>query len=242
MNKIELSIIVPVHNESGAIINLIEEINTALEGFNFEIIIVDDKSKDNTLDILEAAKADFPRLRVFAHEFNSGQSAAIYSGFRQARGEYIGTLDGDGQNDPADLPRLYRHLTRSDAPKNLGFIGGMRLKRQDSQAKKNASKIANSVRQALLKDGAIDSGCGIKILRRDIFAILPYFDHMHRYMAALVKQAGFDCEFIEVNHRPRETGASKYTNIDRLLAALTDLLGVIWLGTRRRKTGKISEI
>lgn len=246
MNQIEnqnmdISVVVPVHNESGAIISLINEINLALDGYDFEIIVVDDKSKDDTLAILEAAKKDFPRLRVLTHENNAGQSRAIYSGVLAAKGRFIGTLDGDGQNDPADLPKMLRQITRPDAPKLLAMIGGMRLKRQDTKAKKYASKVANVVRQWLLKDGAVDSGCGIKVVKHEAFLTLPYFDHMHRYMAALVKQAGYDVEFIEVNHRARETGVSKYTNMGRLVAAFTDLIGVIWLGTRRKNPINVIE-
>ncbi len=240
-NNLDISIIVPVHNESGAIISLIEEICAALDGYQFEIIIVDDKSKDDTAEILEGYKQKCPQLRVLHHEKNAGQSRAIYSGLRAANAPLVGTLDGDGQNDPADLPKLIRHLNRIDAPSNLAMVQGMRLKRQDSQAKKIASKVANAVRQALLHDGAIDSGCGIKVIKREVFLSLPYFDHMHRYMAALVNHAKFTTEFVEVNHRPRESGASKYTNFGRLVAALSDLFGVMWLATRRRDCGKIIE-
>jgi dolichol-phosphate mannosyltransferase len=246
MNKIsaknDISIVVPVHNESGAIATLVDEINNALDGYEFEIIVVNDKSKDNTLEVLQNLKAQYPRLRVLDHHKNAGQSRAINTGVKAANAPIIGTLDGDGQNDPKDLPRLYRHLLRDDAPKNIAMVQGMRLKRQDSKAKKIASKFANSVRQALLKDGAIDSGCGIKVAKRDAFLDCPYFDHQHRYMAALLAQSGKITEFLEVNHRARETGQSKYTNIGRLIAALSDLLGVIWLGTRRKDFGGADEV
>ena len=237
----EISIIVPVHNESGAIINLVTEIENSLDGFAYEIIVVDDCSRDDTLQILENAKTSHPALRVIKHQNNAGQSRAIYTGLLFARAEYIGVLDGDGQNDPADFPRMFRALMSADK-NEVAMVQGMRLKRQDTKAKKYASKIANSVRQKLLNDGAIDSGCGIKIIRTSVFKSLPYFDHMHRYMAALVKQVGFGTIFIEVNHRARETGQSKYTNIGRLIAALTDLIGVIWLGTRRRNPMNVTEI
>lgn len=239
---LDISVVVPVHNESGAIEQLVQEISDALQGYAFEIIVVDDLSKDNTLQVLQMAKSKFPQLRVFAHQNNAGQSAAIISGVRNARAPVIGTLDGDGQNDPKDLPKLLRTLTRADAPNGLAMVAGMRLKRQDSDAKKYASKIANTVRQFLLNDDAIDSGCGIKVVKRDVFLTLPYFDHMHRYMAALIKQSGLSVEFLEVHHRARETGASKYTNFGRLLAALSDLFGVIWLSTRHRNSGKLTEI
>lgn len=240
--SLDISVVVPVHNESGAIIGLIDEICAALDGYNFEIIIIDDKSKDDTRAVLDGHKANCPQLRVLHHEKNAGQSRAIYSGLLAANAPFIGTLDGDGQNDPKDLPKLLRHIGRSDAPNNIGMVQGMRLKRQDSKAKKIASKVANAVRQALLHDGAVDSGCGIKVIKREIFMTLPYFDHMHRYMAALVRHAGYQTEFLEVNHRPRESGASKYTNLGRLIAALSDLFGVMWLATRRRDCGKVTEI
>lgn len=241
-SNLDISIIVPVHNESGAIEKLIWEIDNSLLGFEFEIIVVNDQSKDDTLEVLKSLKSKFPRLRVLNHQKNAGQSRAIYSGVLMARAPIIGTLDGDGQNDPIDLPKMLRKINRIDAPQNLGMVQGMRLKRQDTKAKKIASKFANNVRQALLKDGAIDSGCGIKVVKRDLFLSLPYFDHMHRYMAALIRQAGYKTEFLEVNHRARETGQSKYTNIGRLIAALTDLIGVIWLGTRRKDIINLDEI
>ena len=241
-NLLDISVIIPVHNEAGAIVPLIEEVDAALRGFAHEIIVVNDASKDNTLEILEKAKSNFPNLRILTHSKNAGQSAAIINGVRAACAPYIGTLDGDGQNDPKNLPDLLRQLTRNDAPIGLAMVGGMRLKRQDSNAKKYASKAANAIRQWFLNDGAIDSGCGIKVVKRDVFLNLPYFDHMHRYMAALVKQAGFLVEFAEVNHRHRETGVSKYNNLGRALKSIPDLFGVKWLGTRRRDFGSAKEI
>ena len=240
--KPDISVIIPVHNESGAIMNLVSEIETSLDGFDYEIIVVDDLSQDDTLNVLMTSKANHPRMRVISHEKNAGQSRAIYSGLQFARADLVGVLDGDGQNDPVDFPKMLRMMTAADAPSDLAMVQGMRLKRQDTKAKKYASKIANAVRQALLNDGAIDSGCGIKVVRKDVFKTLPYFDHMHRYMAALVKQAGYKTDFIEVHHRPRETGQSNYTNMGRLVAAITDLVGVIWLGTRRKNPKKVKEV
>jgi dolichol-phosphate mannosyltransferase len=240
-HPLDISIVVPVHNESGAVETLVREIAAAMDGFAYEMIFVDDASKDNTHTKLVALKAQFPSLRVLANRKNAGQSRAIMNGVLAARGPVIGTLDGDGQNDPADLPKLLTTLNRPDAPSGLGFVGGRRVKRQDSQAKKIASRLANNVRQALLKDGSDDSGCGIKVVKRDLFLALPYFDHMHRYMPALVQREGALAEFVEVHHRHRETGASKYTNLGRLWAALSDLTGVIWLRTRRRDFGHVDE-
>jgi glycosyltransferase involved in cell wall biosynthesis len=238
---LDISIVVPVHNESGAVDTLVAEIAAALDGFAYEMIFVDDASKDDTHAKLVALKPRFPTLRVLANRKNAGQSRAIMNGVLAARGAVIGTLDGDGQNDPADLPKLLTRLNRPDAPSKLAFVGGRRVKRQDSQAKKLASQWANKVRQALLKDGSDDSGCGIKVVKRDVFLRLPYFDHMHRYMPALVQREGGVTEFVEVNHRQRETGTSKYTNLGRLWAALSDLGGVIWLRTRRRDFGHVDE-
>jgi dolichol-phosphate mannosyltransferase len=238
---LDISIVVPVHNESGAVATLVAEIAKAMDGFAYEMIFVDDASKDDTHAKLAALKAQFPALRVLANRKNAGQSRAIMNGVLAARAPVIGTLDGDGQNDPADLPNLLTRLNRPDAPQGLGFVGGRRLKRQDSQAKKFASLWANRIRQALLRDGSDDSGCGIKVVKRELFLRLPYFDHMHRYMPALVQREGAVAEFVEVHHRHRETGASKYTNLGRLWAALSDLLGVIWLRTRRRDFGHVDE-
>ncbi|WP_395776932.1 glycosyltransferase family 2 protein [Aquidulcibacter sp.] len=241
LEPLDISVVVPVHNESGAVAGLVQEIATALNGWAYEMIFVDDTSKDDTHAKLVALKATYPALRVLANRKNAGQSRAIMNGVLAARAPVIGTLDGDGQNDPADLPALLQQLNRPDAPQGLAFVGGRRVKRQDSQAKKLASRLANNVRQALLRDGADDSGCGIKVVRRDLFLRLPYFDHMHRYMPALVQREGAMAEFAVVNHRHRSTGASKYTNLGRLLAALTDLGGVIWLRTRRRDFGHVDE-
>lgn len=241
LEPLDISVVVPVHNESGAVAGLVQEIAAALDGWAYEMIFVDDASKDDTHAKLVALKVTYPALRVLANRKNAGQSRAIMNGVLAARAPVIGTLDGDGQNDPADLPALLQQLNRPDAPQGLGFVGGRRVKRQDSQAKKLASRLANNVRQALLRDGADDSGCGIKVVRRDLFLRLPYFDHMHRYMPALVQREGALAEFAVVNHRHRSTGASKYTNLGRLLAALTDLGGVIWLRTRRRDFGHVDE-
>lgn len=237
----DITVVVPVHNEAGAVAGLVAEIAAALDGWHHEMIFVDDASRDDTLMVLKNLRGSYPTLRVLAHRGNAGQSRAIMSGVRAARGDVIGTLDGDGQNDPADLPRLLLRLNRADAPAGLAMVGGVRTSRQDSAAKKGASRLANTVRQWLLRDGAVDSGCGIKVVRRSVFLSLPYFDHMHRYMAALVQRDGLLVEFEPVHHRPRGTGQSKYTNLGRLYAALTDLLGVIWLRTRRRLEGAVEE-
>ncbi|MEM1036236.1 MAG: glycosyltransferase family 2 protein [Pseudomonadota bacterium] len=241
-SAVEFSICVPMHNEEGNAEALITEIADALDGRAYEMIMVDDASTDNTRSVLMGLKDKFPALRVVSHRANAGQSRAIRSGIQHAKGAVIGTLDGDGQNDPADLPDLYRALTRADAPEGLAMVMGRRTKRQDSAWKKFGSTFANKVRKRLLRDDCDDSGCGIKVMRRDAFLSLPYFDHMHRYMPALMTAEGYRVEFMDVNHRERGAGQSKYTNFGRLWAALSDLRGVTWLIRRRRNSGGADEL
>ncbi|WP_084420550.1 glycosyltransferase family 2 protein [Henriciella litoralis] len=240
--SLEFSVVVPMHNESGNAGALIREIATALDGRSYEMIMVDDASTDDTRAVLAALKAEFPALRVLSHRKNAGQSRAIRTGARAARGRIIGTLDGDGQNDPADLPDLYRALTRTDAPEKLAMVMGRRGSRKDTAWKRFGSKFANAIRRRMLRDDCDDSGCGIKVIKRDVYMALPYFDHMHRYMPALIKADGHDVEFMDVNHRERGTGQSKYTNFGRLWAALSDLRGVTWLIRRRRNPDGADEI
>ena len=228
----EISVVVPVFNEEGAAAPLAEEIAAAFAGRDHEIIFVDDASRDATRERLVALEARLPQLRVLSHRKNSGQSRSVRTGVAAARGEYVVTLDGDGQNDPADAPELVDRL-RTGGP-SLGLVGGERQKRQDTAAKRWASRGANNIRKALLKDHADDTGCGLKVFRRDAFLRLPYFDHMHRYLPALMIREGYEVAFERVSHRARTTGASKYTNLGRLWASLSDLLGVMWLRTRAR--------
>ena len=188
---------------------------------------------------LVALKAELPMLRVLSHRKNAGQSRSIRTGIMAARAPIVITLDGDGQNDPADAPRLAQALKAG--PDTLAMIGGERVKRQDSAAKKIASRFGNGVRNWLLKDGATDTGCGLKAFRRDAFLRLPYFDHIHRYLPALMIREGYAISFQPVNHRHRESGVSKYTNFGRLKASVSDLLGVMWLQTRARNPGGADE-
>ncbi len=239
---IEFSVVVPVRDEAGNAAALAREIHAALDGRAYEMVFVDDCSRDGTRMELATLKRELPSLRLVGHRVNSGQSRAIRTGVLAARAPIIGTLDGDGQNDPADLPRLLARLTRADAPTNLGMVGGVRSKRQDTAAKRWASKIANSIRQAALKDGAVDSGCGIKVFKKEAFLRLPYFDHMHRFMPALMPREGYAVEFLPVNHRARGAGQSKYTNLERLAANATDLFGVMWLRGRARNPGGADEL
>lgn len=239
--SIDVSVVVPVMNEEDNIIPLIRETVAALNGESFEVVIVDDCSTDKTWEILVAAKAEFPMLRCLAHENNCGQSSSIRTGILAAHGEIIAVMDGDGQNDPADFPALLAAYRDPAAPEPLRFVQGHRQNRKDTASKKIASKIGNGIRQRLIKDRAPDTGCGIKVFSREIFLRLPYFDHMHRYMSALILREGYEVAFVPVHHRPRVHGASKYGNLDRALVSIRDLLGVMWLQRRGRLPRSVTE-
>jgi dolichol-phosphate mannosyltransferase len=231
----ELSVVVPAFNEEGNVLRLLDEIVAALRGtVAFEVIFVDDHSRDGTRAALHGALARVPELRVLGHERQSGQSTAIRSGVKAARGEWIATLDGDGQNDPADLPKLL--AARDAGPADVKLYAGWRVNRQDSGSKKWASRWANGIRSRLLRDATPDTGCGTKLFERAAFLDLPYFDHMHRYLPALMQRAGWKTVSVPVNHRPRGTGQSKYTNLGRALVGVRDLMGVAWLIKRSRPT------
>ena len=234
----EISVVVPVFDEEGAAPALAREIAAAFAAHSYELIFVDDASRDSTAAALEALKAEIPALRLLRHGANAGQSRAIRTGVLAARAPIVVTLDGDGQNDPADAPRLVDALRAAPA---LAMIGGVRVKRRDSLAKRAASRIANGVRQALLKDAAADTGCGLKAFRRDAYLRLPFFDHQHRFLPALMRREGYQVAFEPVGHRPRQAGQSKYTNLGRLMASLSDLAGVVWLNSRARQPGAVTE-
>lgn len=236
----EISVVVPVHDEAGAAGPLAREIAAAFAGRSYEMIFVDDASRDSTLAELEALRAELPALRVLAHGANAGQSRAVRTGVLAARGAVVVTLDGDGQNPPADAPKLVDALLA--APPEVALVGGRRAKRQDSQAKRWASVWANRIRKRLLKDDADDTGCGLKAFRREAFLRLPYFDHVHRYLPALMLREGYENRYLDVDHRHRETGRSKYTNWGRLAASASDLLGVMWLKSRARRPGAVREL
>ena len=236
----EVSVVVPVFNESGAAPDLAREIAAAFVGESVEILFVDDCSRDDTRERLAALKTEIPTLRLLAHSTNSGQSRAVRTGVLAARGDIIVTLDGDGQNDPADAPKLVEALR--GGPPDLALVGGERVRRQDSAAKKIASRIGNGVRRRLLRDTANDTGCGLKAFHREAFLRLPYFDHIHRYLPALMLREGYSTLFLPVGHRPRTSGASKYTNLGRLWASASDLAGVMWLQSRARRPGPVSEL
>ncbi|KCZ92270.1 glycosyltransferase family 2 protein [Hyphomonas johnsonii] len=241
-HSLEFSIVVPVHNEAGNVQALVEEIARAHDGRAYEMVFVDDASTDDTRAVLADLKTRFPMLRVLGHRKNAGQSRAIRSGIIAARAPVVGTIDGDGQNDPADLPDLYRQLVRADAPAELKMVMGRRASRKDTAWKRFGSRFANNIRQWMLKDDCDDTGCGTKVMNRDAYLALPYFDHMHRYMPAMMKAEGYKVEFRDVNHRPRGAGTSSYTNFGRLNDAFSDLRGVMWLIRRRRDPGGADEI
>ena len=236
----DLSVVVPVHNERDNIVPLLTEITTALRGkVDFEIVYVDDLSRDDTLAVLTAAKARFPELRVLRHVAQSGQSTALRTGIKAARGTWIATLDGDGQNDPADIPKLIAMRDESQTSSNeseIKLFAGWRVNRQDSGSKRWASRWANRIRSNLLKDETPDTGCGIKLFERAAFLDLPYFDHMHRYLPALMQRAGWQVKSVPVNHRARGAGVSKYNNLNRALVGISDLRGVAWLIRRSKRT------
>ncbi|WP_431856262.1 glycosyltransferase family 2 protein [Azospirillum sp.] len=227
---VRLSVVIPVLNESENVLPLLDEIERALAPLgSFEAIFVDDGSTDDTAAILAQAVAEGRPVRLLRHRRRSGQSAAVRTGAKAARAVWVGTLDGDGQNDPADLPALLARAQQDDHPM---LVGGLRKKRQDTLSKRLASRFANKVRQGLLQDGCTDSGCGIKVFRRDVFLDLPFFGAQHRFMPALFRAHGHHVAYIPVNHRPRNAGASKYTNLRRGLIGVIDLLGVYWLKRR----------
>ena len=232
-----LSVVVPVRNEEDNIRPLIEEIIAALTGVvAFEIVYVNDGSTDATSQILSEMQTQCAQLRVIRHAQSCGQSTAVRSGVKAARGEWIATLDGDGQNDPTDIPKLLAAL--EDGVELVG--GNRRHARRDTWIKRVSSVIANGVRASLLKDSTPDTGCGLKLFRREVFLDLPYFDHMHRFLPALVIRHGGRVVSVPANHRARQRGQSNYGTLDRLLVGIVDLFGVMWL-QRRAKRPSVSE-
>ncbi len=231
-----LSVVVPVKNEAENVEPLIREINIALSGLaDFEIVYVDDGSSDATLTELKRLAGKMPQLKVVRHRESCGQSTAITSGVQAARFAWIATLDGDGQNDPADIPALLSRLRSARPEENLHMLAGWRANRRDTWLRRVSSKVANGVRSSLLHDATPDTGCGLKVFSRETFLRLPYFDHMHRFMPALVQRYGGRVESVVVNHRPRERGTSKYGVNNRLWVGIVDLFGVMWLIRRAKR-------
>lgn len=229
-----LAVVVPVRNEMLNVGPLIAEIVCAVKDRGaFEMIFVDDGSDDETLSALTELMAKDDTLRVLNHEKSMGQSAAIATGVKAARAAVIATLDGDGQNDPADIPLLLEKFEEVDkGPTDLLLVTGHRTKRRDTAIKRFSSRFANSIRAGLLNDHTPDTGCGLKIFTRAAFLDMPRFDHMHRFLPALMIRRGGRVVSVPVNHRPRERGTSNYGVLDRLWVGISDLIGVMWLQRR----------
>lgn len=239
--KPELSVVVPVKNEEENIIPLISEICAALDTkVEFEIVYVDDGSDDDTPAKLQEARGRFPRLRIIRHAESCGQSQAVATGVKLSRSPLIATLDGDGQNDPADIPEMLEVMKKADDKDKL-LVAGHRHKRKDTFVKRMTSKCANAIRKRLLHDDTPDTGCGIKLFARDAFLDMPRFNHMHRYLPALMIRRGGEVTSVPVNHRFRERGTSKYGFWDRAIVSVYDLIGVIWL-IRRKSNPEVEEI
>ncbi|WP_246044565.1 glycosyltransferase family 2 protein [Geomonas ferrireducens] len=233
-----ISVVIPAHNEAENIASLVQEI--VATGLDCEIVVVDDGSTDDTHARLLALKKSVPSLKVVQHDRAYGQSAAVATGIKQANGTLIGTLDGDGQNNPADLPKMIEAIRNSTNP-NLKMVAGYRKKRDDSAWRIISSRIANAYRRFFLRDETPDTGCGLKVFYRAAFLELPFFDHMHRFLPALIRMKGGDVISVEVNHRPRTAGVSKYGTLNRLWVGIIDIFGVCWL-RMRAKNVKITRL
>lgn len=236
-----VSIVVPVRNEANNIAPLIEEIAAALDGrWDYEIVYVDDGSTDATAERLTAIMAERGTVRQIRHEKSSGQSAAVRTGVRAARGQIVATLDGDGQNNPQFLPELIMAIEKGEG--RIGLAAGQRVGRKDTGFKKFQSRVANKVRSRVLSDGTRDTGCGLKAFRREVFLSLPYFDGLHRFLPALVRREGYDIAYVDVTDRPRRSGVSNYGFFDRLWIGIIDLAGVWWLIRRKKSTPVATEV
>jgi dolichol-phosphate mannosyltransferase len=231
-----LSVVVPLKNEAENIDFVTQGIAEACADLvPYEVVYVDDGSTDDTAARVLALRERYPMLRLVRHPTSAGQSAAIHSGVSLARGAVICTLDGDGQNPPAEIRKLVARLRGTGFPPGVALIAGQRVGRRDTASKRWASRAANGIRSRLLKDGTRDTGCGLKLIRRDVFLGLPYFDHMHRYLPALVARDGWQTLHVDVTHAPRHAGRSNYANLSRALVGIYDLVGVMWLIKRRKK-------
>ncbi len=238
---VDVSIVVPVRNEAENVSPLIAEIAAALDGrWKYEIIYVNDGSTDATAERIAAIMKQRENLRQIRHATSSGQSAAVRSGVRAARGAIVATLDGDGQNNPAFLPDLISAIEKGG--ERVGLVAGQRVGRKDTGFKKIQSRIANGVRNGILRDGTRDTGCGLKAFRREVFLMMPYFDGLHRFLPALVRREGYDIAYVEVTDRPRRSGVSNYGFFDRLWIGIMDLAGVWWLIRRKKPTPVATEV
>ncbi len=235
-----LSIVIPAKNEALNLPGLLAEIDQACAGVAHEVIVVDDGSDDDTSALLARLMAERGNLRHLRHDRSGGQSAAVHSGVRVARGAVVCTLDADGQNPPENLPALFAPLL-APGSERVGIVAGQRVGRRDTLSKRLASRFANGLRGWLLQDGTRDTGCGLKAFRRDAFLALPYFDHMHRYLPALFTRDGWEVRHADVTHRARQAGRSNYNNLQRGLVGAVDLFGVMWL-IRRKKKSRPTEV
>jgi dolichol-phosphate mannosyltransferase len=240
-DAVDVSIVVPVRNEADNLAPLIAEIAAALDGrWRYEIIYVNDGSTDATAERLAEIMKQRANLRRIDHAISSGQSAAVRTGVRAARGAIVATLDGDGQNNPAFLPDLISAI--ENGGDRVGLAAGQRIGRKDTGFKKTQSRIANGVRNAILRDGTRDTGCGLKAFRRDVFLSMPYFDGLHRFLPALMRREGYDIAYVDVIDRPRHSGVSNYGFFDRLWIGIMDLIGVWWLIRRKKPTPVATEV
>ena len=231
-----LSVVVPLKNEAENVTFVTDGIVGACADLApYEIVYVDDGSTDDTAARIVALQETHRQVRLIRHPASAGQSAAIHTGVSFARGRAICTLDGDGQNPPAEIRKLVGRLEGADFPEGVALVAGQRVGRRDTVSKRWASRAANGIRQKILQDGTRDTGCGLKLIRRDVFLGLPYFDHMHRYLPALVARDGWRTLHVDVAHAPRHAGRSNYANLSRALVGIYDLVGVAWLIKRRKK-------
>lgn len=236
--QLQVSVLIPAKNESANIVSLLREIRQALAGrFSYEVLVVDDGSTDNMRALMVAMQRDehFPELRILTHAKSLGQSTSVYHAAQQARGTWLATLDGDGQNDPADIPGMLQHVIGTEQdPRGIKLVAGHRVNRRDTWVKRWSSRFANRLRARILRDDTPDTGCGLKVISREVFLELPYFDHLHRFIPALVQRHGYRKLIAPVNHRPRLGGQSNYGTLDRALVGILDLFGVWWLLRRTR--------
>lgn len=238
-----VSVLIPAKNEASNLTSLLEEIRIALADEAYEIIVVDDGSTDASLQELRQARhSGLSTLRILRHERSLGQSTSLYHAALVARGQWLATLDGDGQNDPADIPGMLALVRSEQVSVELQLVAGHRVNRRDTASKRWASRFANGLRSRMLKDQTPDTGCGLKLIQRAAFLRLPYFDHMHRFIPALIQRHNGRMITHPVNHRPRTAGVSKYGNLDRALVGILDLIGVWWLIRRTRLHAHAQEI
>ncbi|QAY87143.1 dolichol-phosphate mannosyltransferase [Pseudomonas arsenicoxydans] len=242
-HDIFVSVLIPAKNEANNLVPLIEEIRVALAGERYEIIVVDDGSTDTTLQELgQIRNGGLSELRILHHDRSLGQSTSLYHAAQAARGQWLATLDGDGQNDPADIPGMLALVRGQQGVADLQLVAGHRVNRRDTASKRWASRFANGLRRRLLRDDTPDTGCGLKVIERAAFLRLPYFDHMHRFIPALIQRQNGRMVVHPVNHRARTAGVSKYGNLDRALVGILDLFGVWWLIKRTRLNTDAQEV